>query len=138
MSSYHSVLRKSLKWYRKLAFEFMLGTSIVNAWSVYNKVSCSTTLSTMEFRRRLAQELLVTTAAHENATTPKRVPHTFNKPSGPGKKRRKQCQGCYHKLRETHSSKQASNMVTKVSSYCNECPGQPGMCLSCFNSIHKK
>ena len=32
MICYHSILRKSIKWYRKLAFELILRTSIVNAW----------------------------------------------------------------------------------------------------------
>lgn len=30
MISYHSILRKSLKWYRILAFEFLFGTAIVD------------------------------------------------------------------------------------------------------------
>nr|CAI5841851.1 unnamed protein product [Callosobruchus analis] len=31
MSSYFSVLQKSLKWYRKVCFELLFGTSVVNA-----------------------------------------------------------------------------------------------------------
>ena len=37
MSCYNSILRKSTKWYRKLAIELLLGTSMVNAWVVYNQ-----------------------------------------------------------------------------------------------------
>lgn len=38
MSSYNTALRKSVKLYRKLAIEFILGTSIVNAHIVHNCV----------------------------------------------------------------------------------------------------
>lgn len=137
MSSYHTVLRRSLKWYRKLAFEILFGISIVNAWIIFNKISPSK-LSITEFRRVLARELIACPARQEETTTPKRVLHTFMKPTGSGKKRRRQCQGCYNELRKSHSSKEASKLVTKVISYCNDCPGQPGMCLSCFNKRHKK
>ena len=37
MSSYYSPLKKSRKWYRKVALEIITGTSLVNAWVVYNK-----------------------------------------------------------------------------------------------------
>lgn len=137
MSSYHSVLRRSLKWYRKLIFEILFGTCIVNSWIIFNKIS-SSKVSITEFRRKLAQELVVTPTPREDPKTPKRVRHTFIKPSGPGKKKRRQCQGCYNKLRETHTSREASNLVTKITSYCSDCPGKPGMCLSCFNENHKK
>ena len=38
ISSYHTCLRKTKKWYRKLAIEFLTGTSLVNAWVWVNKV----------------------------------------------------------------------------------------------------
>lgn len=47
MSSYQSPLRKSLKWYRNPAIEFILGTSMVNAHIVYNQ------LADKKFRRNL-------------------------------------------------------------------------------------
>lgn len=139
MTSYHSVLRRSLKWYRKLAFEFLFGVCVVNSWIIYNKISISK-LSITEFRKRLAQELVLTTLAEpkeDSTTTPKRLAHTFVKPSGPGRKQRKQCQGCYQELRKNYSSRESTNLVTKVTSYCMNCPGQPGMCLKCFNLKHK-
>ena len=35
MSAYASVLRKGIKWYRKLAFELLLGVAIVNAYFIF-------------------------------------------------------------------------------------------------------
>lgn len=34
MSSYYTSLRKSLKWYKKVIFEVMLGTCVVNSWVI--------------------------------------------------------------------------------------------------------
>ena len=36
-NSYYSPLRKGKKWWRKLAFELLLGTSISNSWILFNK-----------------------------------------------------------------------------------------------------
>lgn len=85
MSSYHSVLCRSLKWYRKLAFEILFGTSVVNSWVVYNKIS-KTKISITEFRKLLASELAKPRIRKESHSIPKRVAHTFIKPTGPGKK----------------------------------------------------
>ena len=37
MSSYYSPLRETKKWYKKAAFELLLGTSVVNACILYSK-----------------------------------------------------------------------------------------------------
>ncbi|CAB3248412.1 unnamed protein product [Arctia plantaginis] len=36
MASYYSVLKRGLKWYRKVVMEFLFGTSVVNDWLIYN------------------------------------------------------------------------------------------------------
>lgn len=37
MSSYSSSLRRSCKWYRKLAIELLIGTTVVNFYNLWNK-----------------------------------------------------------------------------------------------------
>ena len=39
MVSYATTIRKSIKWYRKLALHLLLGTTIVNAHIVYQKAT---------------------------------------------------------------------------------------------------
>lgn len=134
MSSYHSVLRKGLKWYRKLIFELLFGTCVINSWVIYNKMF-NDKLSITQFRRKLIREL-IEPPTKENTSVPKRTIHTFVKPSGPGRKKRKMCKGCYQELRLIRGCREAKNKVTKVTSFCNECPNQPGMCLPCFNKLH--
>lgn len=135
MSSYHTILRRGLKWYRKVMFELFFGTCTVNAWIIYNHIS-NTKVSITEFRISLAKQLAkVSTKTSE--PTRKRSIHTFIKPTGSGRKKRKMCQGCYQNLRLTSNSREANKKVSKVTSYCSSCPGMPGMCLTCFNKIHQ-
>ena len=37
MASYHSAVRKSIRWFHKLAVEFLMGTAVVNALVMYNQ-----------------------------------------------------------------------------------------------------
>lgn len=135
MSSYYTALRKGLKWYRKTAFELLLGTTIVNSHEVFNEANKNNrSLSMLQFRENLAIALVDQDSDRSvrSACTPKRV-HTFAFEQGPGRKRRRNCVGCYKKLRLTLSSKEADKKVTKVLSYL-----KPAMCLSWFNEQHTK
>jgi len=38
-NSYHNPLRRTLKWYKKIAFELLLNTSVLNALSLYEEVT---------------------------------------------------------------------------------------------------
>jgi hypothetical protein len=136
MAAYHSVLRKGLKWYRKLAFELIFGTAIVNAWIIYNSRPNQNRLSITDFRKNLAKSLA---RIEEVCSTPstKRNAHTFVKPEGSGRKKRNMCRGCYNNLRKTMSSKDAAKKVRRVITFCQDCEGQPGYCLPCFNVCHK-
>ena len=63
MSSYHSPLRKSIRWFHKVAMEFLLGTAVVNAWLLYNEHCRSVGLESRQlqiagFREFLATSLL--------------------------------------------------------------------------------
>ena len=45
MSAYSTPLRRSTKWYRKVAIELLAGTSVVNAWVLYNNYYCEKPVS---------------------------------------------------------------------------------------------
>jgi len=55
-SSYHSPLRKSMKWYRKVAIEIILSTSVLNAMCLYNKVN-KTKIGITEFKVILVKDM---------------------------------------------------------------------------------
>lgn len=94
----------------------------------------NTKLGITDFRRQLAESLVA--VPEEEGRAPRKRVHTFTKPSGPGRKKRKACKGCYETLRKTLPSREADKKVRKVTSYCPDCPGQPGYCLECFNELH--
>ncbi|CAH1969818.1 unnamed protein product [Acanthoscelides obtectus] len=95
----------------KVMFELLLGTTVVNSWIVYNMVS-DTKLSIMEFRKQLAKDLVIEQAEVPKQPVPSRKrQHTFVKPEGPGRKKKRPCTGCYKKLRITMTSREADKKV---------------------------
>jgi hypothetical protein len=56
MSGYGSALRKSLRWYKKLGVEFILGKTVVNAWVIYNQFANKKTKMT-KFREDIIRAL---------------------------------------------------------------------------------
>nr|CAH7726467.1 unnamed protein product [Callosobruchus chinensis] len=62
ISSYYTALRKGLKWYRKTAFEFLLGTTVVVNFHVFFNVAnknSSQNLSKLQFREKLTKTYLI-------------------------------------------------------------------------------
>ncbi|KAI4455792.1 piggybac transposable element-derived protein 4 [Holotrichia oblita] len=135
MASYHTVVRKSFKWYKKVILELLCGTAVVNAWIVYNKIA-TTKYSITNFRKLLAKALTEDDIELQTITS-KRLVHTFIKPEGPGRKKRKMCVGCYAKFRKEMPREEADKRARRIISYCGDCPKQPGYCLQCFNEVHK-
>lgn len=60
MSSYYTCLRKSIKWYKKVIFEIILGTCVVNALVIYNSHGLGRTkpLGMLAFREKLIEGLM--------------------------------------------------------------------------------
>ena len=140
MSSYYNCLRKTLKWYRKIIYELVTGTAMVNAWVIHNHGK-QTSTQMLKFReeviRGLLDEEIIEDSETENSS--RRSRHIFSKKMGPAHKTRKRCTLCYQywvkKIGTT--SKKAALSATRVNTYCEGCPNQPHMCLDCFNQKHK-
>nr|CAI5831226.1 unnamed protein product [Callosobruchus analis] len=88
----------------------------------------------LQFRQQSAFSL--TETKNENDVTAfqtlKKI-HTLDTYTGLGKKRRRNCVGCYQKLWATLSSREANKKVQKVTTYCADCAMRLAICLSCFN-----
>lgn len=108
---------------------------MVNAWVAYNMIA-ENKLGIFEFRKELAEKLAKSNEGIQLPLSRKRV-HTFIKPEGPGRKKRKPCKGCYDNLRKALKSREADKKVRRVISFCNDCPNLPGFCLECFNKYHE-
>ena len=67
MATYGSTLRHCTKWYRKLAFEIIWGTSLVNTHFFYNEYSTKNILTITEFREQIIQALFERISSGDNA-----------------------------------------------------------------------
>ena len=142
MSSYHCPLRKSLKWYRKVAIEIIAGTSVVNALVMYNKYFTDKQMSIRHFRDSLVQSL---TGRYEAKLKPGRglcniqgqtYKHILSEPDN-ANRIRKRCRGCYEKLSLNEGFKIARNKSRRVTTFCGQCDGKPHLCISCFAEKHE-
>ncbi|XP_047738345.1 piggyBac transposable element-derived protein 4-like [Hyalella azteca] len=146
MTFYNSVLRKSTKWYRKLAIELLLGTSIVNAWVIYNQFCLPQRrrkMSILKFKESLAMSLICGIAKENLNPGPgrsnisgKRKSHELVEADGPKSKKRKRCLSCYSQIANAEGTKVARSKTRKVNTYCDTCENKPYLCVSCFNLKH--
>lgn len=77
LSSYSIAVRKSIRWYHKVATEILLGTAVVNALIVYNKMH-ERKLKITQFREILVDQMLELEKQNESIV---------NEPSTSGNKR---------------------------------------------------
>ncbi len=59
LSAYDTCFRRSIKWYRKVAFELVLGTAIVNSYLIYKENYAASKVTIPQFRESLVQSLLL-------------------------------------------------------------------------------
>ncbi|KAJ8912402.1 hypothetical protein NQ315_013468 [Exocentrus adspersus] len=140
MGSYSNPLRRSVKWYRRIAFELLLTTSMVNAFILYKQVTHNN-INITDFKKDVIRHLA--SAGEEEITVQeepepkKRRIHSLKKKEGESKhKTRRCCKGCYKKNNDQHGRKYATNRTLKVDTYCDDCEQKPFLCLTCFNQIH--
>lgn len=138
MGAYSSPLRKTVKWYRKLAIELLLNTAVVNAWVMYNENKQSKS-SIVDFRRALINYLTRPADSQEIIINerPKRLKHVLKLKEGKVRDTRRFCVQCYKDSVQEFGRKVAKNKAKKVSTYCVQCKGEPHFCLKCFNYVHR-
>jgi hypothetical protein len=141
LASYYTNLRKTIKWYRKIAMEIIFGTAIVNAWTVQRSFSSGRIISLLEFRTAIIRNLLA--SSEEIIPNPVRVSrkqmkaiHKLEKADGQVRAVRKRCRNCYKKLYEEKGKKYADSKTRRVATFCLHCPDKPHLCMTCFNEIH--
>ncbi|CAG4997908.1 unnamed protein product [Parnassius apollo] len=108
MTAYSTPLRKTVKWYRKLAIELLLNTAVVNALIMY-KETTKKNISVVYYRKNLVQYLTKSgrpeTGNLALELRPKRRKHELVKKEGPVRKMRRFCVGCYKNNVEKMSRK---------------------------------
>jgi hypothetical protein len=146
LSTYYTCLRKSLKWYRKVAFELIFGTALVNSYLIYKENYIETKVTILQFRESLVRSLLLDTPIEmlkpgprqQSASQSKRklADHMLEEKEGSARDVRRRCAGCYEKTSRQQQSREAGHAAAKkVKTFCPDC-GKV-LCLDCFNEKHR-
>lgn len=111
MSSYSTPLKNTIKWYRKVAFDILLSTSLVNALSLFKSVTKNKSITITTFKGEIVKQLL----------SKRNVPQ----PISPGLKhllvtirQKRMCKPCYAQMSENFGRLEAQNKTRKVFTIC--------------------
>lgn len=129
MSSYSNPLRRSLKWYRKIAFDILLSVSVVTALSIYKTVTNHKTININEFKEEIVRKLF-SECAEDIPRISLEILHNFKKNN-----KKLKCKGCYRKLVEAGDRAAAQRRCKKVFTFCDKC--NESMCHDFFIENHK-
>uniref|UniRef100_A0A2S2QM41 PiggyBac transposable element-derived protein 4 n=1 Tax=Sipha flava TaxID=143950 RepID=A0A2S2QM41_9HEMI len=129
MASYSSPLKRSIKWYRKVAFDILLSTSVVNALSLYKSVNMNN-ITITRFKEEIIKPLLFKPTVPSLPGTP--ISHKL---VSCGNLKKRMCQKCYSRLSSEFGRKVAQNRTRKILTRCEGC--NIFICRDCFIKFHK-
>ena len=137
LASYAQILRRGMKWYRKIAIELICGTAIVNCLLVYKHFS-GRSVTVVQFKENLVTELLqLTTLAIPQPSPDRCIKHVLEERTGHKERTRKACKRCYQLLQSELGRDAARRKVKRVATYCSLCPEEPTLCRECFFESHR-
>uniref|UniRef100_A0A1B6J0Q3 PiggyBac transposable element-derived protein domain-containing protein n=1 Tax=Homalodisca liturata TaxID=320908 RepID=A0A1B6J0Q3_9HEMI len=137
LASNNCCLHKTMKWYRKIALDLITGTAIVNSWFAYQTM-VKTRIPLIKYRESVARSLMKTVSMNRMTTPSRKRVHSLRKKEGPARKTRRRCSLCYKTNRASQTVQEAAKSTKQVTTYCEDCPDEPFMCLECFNTFHKQ
>nr|CAI5849428.1 unnamed protein product [Callosobruchus analis] len=121
MSSYSTSLQRSIKWFKKIATELILGASVVNAHQLFKLYKDDASkISITTFKENLCMQLLNVSKQHAYTSAEKRG----------------RCKLCYQKNKEIHGREYVIRKTRQVNSRCDACADKPLLCLECFFATH--
>uniref|UniRef100_A0A8D9BFI6 PiggyBac transposable element-derived protein domain-containing protein n=1 Tax=Cacopsylla melanoneura TaxID=428564 RepID=A0A8D9BFI6_9HEMI len=114
MTSYAPYLRRTVKCYRRVALEMLLGSCAVNALVLYNKMN--TKMGITDFKDAIPMGLLFP----PDEERPPRAPtdHRLDRVPGPVTRVRRSCVRCYEQQRQLHDRKYCQKHAHKVPTKC--------------------
>lgn len=129
MASYASPIRRGIKWYRKVMFELLTNTAVVNAHALH-KLASAHPMDIIKFREQLTLQLLFQqTQTEEDAAAVVRH-HLIELP------KRGRCTSCYIQLSEEFGRAHATRKTPQVRMRCPGCVEVKFMCMNCFFTTH--
>ena len=144
LSAYYTCLRKSIKWYRKVAFELIFGTALVNSYLIYKENYTESTVTILQFRESLVRSLLLGMPFEKLKPGPRQqstshskrklADHKLEQLERSTRDGRRRCAGCYEKNRQEQSREARNATAKKIKTFCSDC--DKFFCLDCFNEKH--
>ncbi|XP_065159187.1 piggyBac transposable element-derived protein 4 [Atheta coriaria] len=134
LASYYSSLGKTIKWYKKIVFQLICGTSVTNAWYIHQKFGTKK-IDLLKFWESIIEKLLVEKTPVCRDVSKNR--HFIDTLPGPSRKVRKRCVECYKNVSNAEGPAMARLKATKVTTFCPQCPNKPSFCINCFKTVHK-
>lgn len=125
LKSYNHVLRRGVKWYRKIAFELILGTSVVNSYILYKEIT-KNRISITEFKEKIIEAIFIPNAVLQAPVNEKHELEDSGK--------RNRCVVCYKRLSQEFNRKTATNKSPRSPWKCTACSKH--YCVSCFFEDH--
>jgi hypothetical protein len=138
LASYSTPLRKTIRWYHKVAFELLLNTSLINAMLLYSKFT-GKKVSILSFKEKIITSLCGDLLEAEVEGNGRNQKHRFCQTEQRDDRNRlirRRCIPCYNTFRKTMSRTEAHRAAKKLTTYCNKCPNKPDMCINCFQKKH--
>ena len=145
MSSYHNCLRKTVRWYHKVAIEVICGTAVVNAMQLYNdrclqmEKRCA---NIAVFREKLVGSLLEVDGPNqieERSSKQHYLRQTALRESGKcsHRRRRRYCAGYYRNLKKSLGRHLAKGKAKRETTECSGCVCNPAFCFEYFPKFHE-
>ncbi len=104
LSTYYTYIRRTKKWYQKVAFEMIFGMSVVNAYLIYKENYDTSRMTMLQFRESLVRSLLLGVPfenlkpdSRERSTSQakhKLADHKLEEKEGSTRDVRRRCAGC--------------------------------------------
>lgn len=147
LASFHSPLRKSLTWYKKIDVDLLFQVAVINARCIYNELAPE--LSVLSVQEHLVRYFLGPAACTTMTNVPQMPSlsltprssatisssnHRFQEiPRNPNNNKlvRKRCTGCYAKLK---TQGLLARKAKQVHTECKAC--KKAYCLECYNEKH--
>lgn len=125
-AAYSSPRRRNIKWFRKVAFEILLNTCVVNAYLLFKKVTGNKNTDITTFREKIVIELC------DNKNNPKVIANIHKLANGS----RGRCTTCYNQMTNRYGRNHAVKFAKRVNTFCLGCPDKKYTCSDCFFSTH--
>lgn len=125
-----------MKWYKKLAFELLLNSVVLNAYILFKNIS-KKNMSITQFRKKLVVHLINCQdeeILNSNTATISR--NKLQQKTGRVSKVRRYCKKCYEDNAARFGRDIARKITKQVITFCGTCKGKPFLSLPCFNNTH--